>query len=82
MGKLWVSLNEDLSLPIDPPLADEVWRRLGLKGRTLVMAGDFAEAIKASTNAPPTHLGTLLDEIGQETEAGDESLMVMVELEE
>jgi hypothetical protein len=81
MGKLWVSLNQDFSWPIDPPLSDEVWRRLGLKGRTLVMASDVANAIKASTSSPPAHLKPLLDDIRAEADVGDESMMVMVEAE-
>jgi hypothetical protein len=80
MGRLWVALNEELSWSIDPPLSDEVWRRLGLKGRTLVMAGT-SQGDQASTSSPPTHLRPLLDDIRGEAAAGDESLMVMAELE-
>jgi hypothetical protein len=79
MGKLTIWLNDDLFWRIDPPLADEVWRRLGLEKSTMVMASEFAEAVAASTSSPPKALRALLDEINAEIEAGDSSTMVIVE---
>jgi hypothetical protein len=77
--RLIVWLNEDLFWRIDPPLADEVWSRLELEKPTMVMAKEFAEAVAASSSPTPKALRPLLDEINGELEAGDTSMMVIVE---
>jgi hypothetical protein len=80
MSHLIVSLNEKVSVRIDPPLSTEVWQRLNLQGPTLIMAFDFARVVAECAHPTPPALRPLIDEIKGELEAGDSSLMVKVEL--
>ncbi len=75
MTLLRVWLNEDRWWLVGPPIADAVWRQLGIRRATSVMAKDFVRAFRTATRSPPVELKSLLDEI----EADYKTLMVRIE---